>query len=342
MRKNANIKDVAALAGVSVSTVSNVLNGKGRVSDSRRTDIEAIAKQLGYQPAAAARNLRGKRSGILTMAVSTTSSSAQSLVGLDYFVSMIGAATTAAAELGYSLIFSSRELDANPVESQLGFDGFLIVDPIPGDPVVRDASANSIPLVTTGRSRDLPTGSWVDVDVRAGTRELLGHLSENGANSVALLTGPYPTSFGDDVRNVYEEWCRSKEVAPDIILAKSDLSEQAAFEATVERLRRVDQPDSILCTFERLAVGALMAASTVDLRVPDDLLIAACADANVMRNATPPITVLDLQPAEVARHAVNLLVDIIEGRQPESVQIKLPAILRVRKSTASQDIDAAI
>lgn len=325
MRKMANIKDVAAAAGVSVSTVSNVLNGRGRVSADTRAQVAGIAKKMGYHPAAAARNLRGKRSGILTLTVSTVGSTGQSLVGLDYFISIVGAATTTAFELGYSLIFSPR-----PGEQ---VDGVLVIDPVPGDPLIRQALQEGVPLVTTGRSGDVPEGNWVDVDVRAGARELLDHLSSNGAKSVSLLTGPHPTSFGDDVRSVYEDWCRSRDIRADIIMAQSDLSEQAAFDATVDRLDRQVRPDAVLCTFERLAIGALMAVNAAGLRVPDDILITACADSATMRNARPPITVLDLQPAEVARQAVSLLVDLIEGREVGPIQTKLPALLQPRRSS---------
>jgi hypothetical protein len=94
------------------------------------------------------------------------------------------------------------------------------------------------------------------------------------------------------------------------------LTEQDAYAAALKLLDRPDRPDAIYATFDRLAIGVILAARSLGLSVPADLLVAGCTDSDAAKLSRPSLTVLDLNPAEVGRQAVELLIDIIEGREP--------------------------
>src|SRR5690606_24208267 len=108
-RRGINIKEVARAAGVSVTTVSHVLNDKGRLNAETRERVCRIAAELGYRPNSAARNLVGKRTGLLGLALSPGSSATLGLGDLEYFAQLMLGATTAALKHGYALVLTPSD-----------------------------------------------------------------------------------------------------------------------------------------------------------------------------------------------------------------------------------------
>jgi DNA-binding LacI/PurR family transcriptional regulator len=325
------IREVARRAGVSTTTVSHALNGKGRISPETRRHVSEIAEQLGYVPNATARNLAGGRTGLIGLAVAQTGVGNFAVSDYEYFAELISAASVVALDRGYALMLASAA--QGDAWSRTAVDGAIVVDPVADDPLVTRADSVGWPLVTTGRIPGSAHDCWIDNDHRAGTRAMLDHLAERGAERIALLGTPTTTSYAIDSLAAYEEWCAEHGQQPIETVARGDLTEGSGFEGTVKLLRRKRPPDAVHSTMDRLALGALLAAPTQGLSVPRNLLVSGCADSAASRWARPGLTTLELKPSDIGAAAIELLAALIEGREPESRQVFIPTRIMARGST---------
>jgi DNA-binding LacI/PurR family transcriptional regulator len=331
MTRVVGIKDVAERAGVSVTTVSHALNGRGRISPQTRKRVNEIAEQLGYHPNATARNLAGGRSGLIGLAVAQAGEGSFAIADYEYFVELISAASVAALGCGYALMLVSGA----QVESwmQIQIDGAIIVDPVMRDPLIEHMRRTGAPLVTAGRVPGARDGYWVDNDHRAVTRGILDHLAARGARRIALLESLPTTSYALDSHAAYEEWCAERGQPVIATIARGDLTEGAGFEATMKLLRRARPPDAVHSTLDRLALGALLAAQAFGLSVPHDLMVSGCADSEACKWARPGLTAVQQHPSQIGAEAVKLVTALIEGREPERSQVHVPSRIIPRGST---------
>ncbi len=333
MRRPVGIKDVAAAAGVSITTVSHALNGKGRLTDETRARVRETAEQLGYQPSALARGLAGGRTGMLAMTVSSADDFALQVGDLDYFMQVMSAATTAALERGYALTLLPTDSNRQTLDS-LPVDGGIVVDPVLDDPIVGRLNARGVPVVTLGRQPDGPEdAAWVDNDHVGGTREMLDHLAAEGAQRIALLTAQMTSSYVMDALAGYRAWCEDHGAEPLVATVRDTLSESAAYAASMELLESAQPPDAIYGTLDRLALGALLAAEAKGVSVPQDLRVAGCTDSDSSRTARPALTALSLNPEQLADEAVDLLVKLIEHDVLGDRHRVVPSVIIPRRST---------
>lgn len=327
------IKEVASAAGVSVTTVSHALNGKGRLPEATRVRVRRIADQLGYRPNATARNLVVGKTGLLGLAVSQGGGPPFPASDFAYFAQLMMAASTEAIANGYALVLAPADGALDP-SSGIAVDGAIIVDPVKDDPLVARLRAAGITVVTTGRSEDGDAGCWVDNNHIAGARSMLDHLARRGGKRIALMTSPIEISYTLDVEGAYRDWCESRAMEPLVKRTASDLTERAGYDAALELLALDDPPDAIFATYDRLAFGTLMAADAHAVRVPDDLLLATTAtESQAPEQASPSLTTLNLHPEEIGRSAASLLVDLLDEQEPTQRHVLVPHRVIARSST---------
>jgi DNA-binding LacI/PurR family transcriptional regulator len=329
------IREVAAAAGVSVTTVSHSLNGKGRLPERTRQHVREVAERLGYRPNAAARSLAGGKTGLLGLVISQEAGLEFSVSDIAYFGQLMAGATTAAMERGYALALTPPDLDPT-LGGRLPLDGAVVVDPTFGDPTVAALRDAGVPVVTNGRVLDSPAdGAWVDNDYAAGANAMFEHLTRHGARRIALLSSRPLISYLVDTEHAYREWCDAHGSEPLIAYVSGGLTESAGFAAASELLARDSRPDAIYATYDRLGLGALLAADANGIAVPSDLIVAACTDSAACRNASPSLTALNLHAEEIGREAVRLLVDLVEDAPPDgaAAHVRLPTRVVARAST---------
>jgi DNA-binding LacI/PurR family transcriptional regulator len=328
------IKEVARTAGVSVTTVSHALNGKGRLPAETRERVQRIALELGYRPSRTARNLVGGRTGLLGLTVAQTSTLPFALSDFAYFSQVMSAAASAAIERGYALVLTPAPAGTGDWPG-VDLDGAVIVDPIVDDPLVGTLRASGVPVVTTGRvaGEEADAAPWVDNDHAAGTRTVLDHLARRGAQRIALVTSPPVTSYTADSEGAYRAWCAERGAEPLVSYARNDLTEGAGFAAASALLEGPEPADAVYATLDRLALGTLLAAEARGKRVPRDLLVVGCTDSDAARLARPTLTTLNLHADEIGRSAVELLADIVEGRREADATIEIRTRVVARGST---------
>ncbi|MEO8290416.1 MAG: LacI family DNA-binding transcriptional regulator [Gaiellaceae bacterium] len=331
-RQPVAMKEVAEAAGVSVTTVSDALNGKGRLPQTTRDHVRTIANRLGYQPSIVARSLASGKTRNLALTVSTADASTFAFGAVDYFVQLMSSATIKALEHGYSLILSHSDADRDA--SPLPLDGAIVVDPVLDDPALAEFRRQKIPVVTAGRDPASENASFsVDNDHAAGTERMLDHLARAGAQRIALVSGPPVHSYIVDALQAYEGWCVRRKVAPTVSFAGYSLTEAAGYAAASDLLSGPDRPDAIYATLDRLALGVSMAAKTQGLAVPDDLLIAGLSDSRAGRQASPSLTALALDPSEIGKRAVEMLAALVENRPVAEPHVTVATKVIPRAST---------
>lgn len=303
---------MAAAAGVSVTTVSHALSGKGRVDPDTVVRVREAAERLGYSPNAAARNLRRGRSGLIGLLNSVDPGMPIAIADLDHFVRLVNAAAATALGRGYMLVLAPpadpARLDRAPI------DAMVVLDPIAHDPALAYAASRHIPVVSTGRDpiADPATGVWVDNDLVAATTLALDHLSDRGARRIAMVVPPAVHSWGFDMLDAYRAFAARRGQDELVAVVHGTPTETAAAEEIVRLLSGPEPPDALHCVVDRFALGALLAAARLGLSVPGDLLITAGTDSEAMRTSSPPITAVDLRPEAIGAQTVSLLIDAME------------------------------
>ncbi|MGW6461774.1 LacI family DNA-binding transcriptional regulator [Streptomyces sp. NPDC055078] len=330
------MKDVAAAAGVSLTTVSDALNDRGRLPEVTRKRVREVAERLGYQPHRTARSLAKGRSGILMLSVSVPASTPGSAVDIEFFVQLMSAASGAALSRGWALVLAPVT-DGEP-KVPVEFDGAIVVDPRPQDPLLRLADSEGKPVVTVGRDLENPGRPHVDNDHARAVREALDHMRASGAGCPALLASEPDSSYVRDCIDGYRAWCREAGTEPLVVAAEQGgLTEGAGYAAAREFLSRPSRPDAVFTTVDSLALGTNLAAQTLGLRVPEDLQIASLSDSEAARHARPPITAVDLDPGRIGRDAIDLLLRAIEDPgQVASVTVAARLLRRGSTGAASE------
>lgn len=339
MRRPVGIREVAAEAGVSATTVSHALNGKGRLSESTRMRVREAATRLGYRPNSVARNLAGGRTGLIGLAISQTLDGQFAIADFAYYSQLMSAASIAAFDRGYALVLASGAKEA--AWNNLLLDGLIVVDPIHDDPVWSAIRSEGIPLVTTGRVPGKSDGYWIDSDHFVATPAILDYLADGGAQRIALVAAPPVTTYGTDTREAYEGWCRRRGQRPIVVVGSEDLSESAGYDAALKLLRRTRKPDAIFTMLDRMGLGVLIAAQSQGLSVPRDLQVACCTDSEACKLGHPPLTALALHPEEIGREAVKMIAALIEGQEPPNPHVMVPTDIVARNSTRKRALTRA-
>jgi DNA-binding LacI/PurR family transcriptional regulator len=335
--KRTTIHDVARAAGVSTTTVSDALNGRGRLPLSTRERVATVAQQLGYSARASARRLREGRTGQIAIYCPFLGEIAGGLAGEAYYMEL--AFGVAEVALSHELALVLLPPTASPVQLRdLDVDGLIVADPVRDDPGVSAFVGRGIPVVSCGR--DLTPGAahagCVETDDALALSGLLDHLANKGAERIALIAPNRDTAWGDSLATGYEQWCAAHQMLDRRVEVPITPRPEHVERAAHQLLQDRDRPDAIVSAINNGAIGILQVASRLDVSVPQRLMVASCVDGAMMLASVPPVTAIDLQPALMGRQAAELLAGLLNGSLTPGVRQVLPTELRVRASTNPQ------
>lgn len=328
--KRVTLRQLAERAGVSVTTASDSLRGRGRVQAATRQRLIDLADELGYRPNASARSLRRGTANSIGLYLP------DDVITMPYYMDLAQGAAEGAAAGGLALTLIPAWRDVDRIAS-FPIDGLIIVDPVLGDPVLEQLSALRMPVVSCERdlsANDSYAGS-VTIDHAPAIRELLEHLSSRGAQSIAFLVPPGTTSWAVEIRSTYLAWCEEQGAEP---LLRTLLLAASPYDVRREVDSLFDEdihPDAIISAHDGGAIGALMAASERGLSIPNDLLIASGVDSATLQLCSPAITAINLHPRMMGRQAAEMLVHLVLGDQTGETWVKTPTKLEIRESTKS-------
>ena len=350
----AGIEDVARAAGVSVATVSRVVNRNyPYISQATRQKVLDVIEKLHYTPNRLIRSLQAGRTKVIAYASLYPGLFRQDEVQVRTLVGIYGAGRT----FGYDILLPTDPLldnDQPRVENLLDgrCDGVILETP-KGSPVLEILAAHAFPTVVLG-NRYVPQGiGTVCGDIRDGTRQALKYLLDRGHRRIAHLAGP--TQLWDEAQcrlDTYLETLKEAGIPTDrdLILpswgTETWAVDQDQVRQSLDAWLALDQPPTaVFCASDRLALALMEAAAHRALRIPEDLSIIGFDDMPAAGHCRPALTTVNIDQNELAQAAMQMLDALIEKRlgtsnPPDQVEDKplttartLPAQLVIRGST---------
>jgi LacI family transcriptional regulator len=320
-----SIKDVAAHAGVSPGTVSNVLNRPGKVAPATRERVEAAISELGFVRHGSASTLRAGHSRTIGLSVID--------IGNPFFTEVAAGVEDVVSELGYAVILgnsagSQDKEDRNlRVLAEHRVRGVLIT-PSGEDPARLDRlREHGISVVLVDHPAHRPDQCAVAVDDVAGGRAAVAHLLSKGARTVAYVTGPLTIRQCVERREGAKVAMRAAGLDPDDLRARA--GEKAAADLIAEGL-----PEAVFCANDLLALGVLRALLRSGVRVPEEVALMGYDDIDFAAASTVSLSSMRQPTYQLGRIATELLLDECDNPDTHAHQhIMFQPELVAREST---------
>lgn len=279
--RTVTLLDVARAAGVSKSTVSDALQGSGRVAEATRDRVRAVAEELDYRPNSAARRLRRASTGAVGLHLPATATR------LDYYMNLAFGAVERAQEDGLDMVLLAPSGAAGGrIASRV--DGLLVIDPEPGDSAVPGLLDAGVPVVTGERYLGPATGpsGAVVCDNAASLTALLDHVTERGARRPALLAPSGSSAWATALRATAGSWGRAHGVAVTLRTVPFAATPAEAEAATRALLAADPAVDAVICAPDGSAPGVLRAATALGRKVGATSASSSCGTTSATRGSS--------------------------------------------------------
>ncbi|WP_113930606.1 LacI family DNA-binding transcriptional regulator [Bacillus sp. P14.5] len=320
----ATISEVAKRAGVSVATVSRVINNKGYVHEDTRKSVANAIKQLGYKPNSVARSLSQKTSKMICFLIPDITN--------PFFPQLVRAVEDVMYPAGYStILFNSDEQLEHELEYIEGMtskyiDGFIIVS---NTLKWEHLSALNVPVVALDRFIDDRIPS-VAVDNYEGARKALEYMIERGCRNIAHLEGPRHVITSGERKRAYQDVMKENNLP--ITLQQGHYELEKGMVSTMELLESNRSIDAIFAGNDVMAIGALKAAGKLGIKVPEEVSIMGFDGMEWGTTVLPELTTMQQPIYEIGKKAAEMLLARIQGLPLEREHYVLKAALEVRKS----------
>jgi LacI family transcriptional regulator len=327
----ATIKSVADKAGVSIASVSRVINGTAARLDTEERVNKAV-KELGYQTNSAARALKVRKSEQICLSFDDLANPAYGL--------MTRGVGQLLGSTNYRLILSSAFSSIEEIVKHLetmgrGFADGLIISPIYSDPRIADLLTRlKIPVVVVGT---LPAGVHADnvwVDSAAGVTTAVEHLKSTGRKRLGFINGPRATNPGRRRVAAFEKATKAnglKYSSASVIQADA-FSPEAGYSA-VEDHGDLSQFDSMICANDQIAAGLLRYCFEKKIAIPQDLAVVGIDNTDLASFMRPTLTSIDLHAEKRGAIAAQLMLDRLENPDRPPQQVVVEPTLVIREST---------
>lgn len=334
------IHDVAAHAGVSIATVSRVLNGTSPVSEDKRVSVLDAVDTLGYSPNPAARSLLQKRTGGLGVLLPYVSG--------EFFAELLNGLDRAAQNHAYFLVVSTSH--RRPTEFKAAIqamdkrvDGLVIMAPEldAGDAKSILRSETPVAFINTYLDGLATNGCAVEVinfENFAGAYALTQHLLEAGHRRIALIRGPRDAGDARErARGYRTAMAEAGLLDVGALEFEGDYTQAAGYAATNRILEQTPRPTAIMAANDYCAMGVLSALHAAGVAVPDAMAVTGFDGITSARYTVPPLTTVRAPTQELGLQAIDRLVTILHApsRAKALQQSVLPVTLEIRGSTVA-------
>lgn len=306
----AKLRDVAQRAGVSIKTVSRVVNNQGEISEATRQRVLAAIAELRYRPSKVARALVTQRTDTIGLVLSDITN--------PFFPQVARGVLDVAEPRGYNVFLCNSDGDLQRetriLESLLdhGVDGIIIFPTFELEPALRRLAGPERPVVVVNRSYDLPHVSVVMIQTCRGAQLAVEHLIARGHTAIAMLAGQ--TSEVPRLARVrgYREALLAHDlpVREEWIVAGPPVQKRGK-ESTLALLSRYPQITAIFAYNDLLAIGAIEACRELGRRVPEDCAIVGFDDIPLAGAVNPALTTVRVDKYDLGRQCMNLLFEML-------------------------------
>lgn len=331
------IKDVADHLDLSVTTVSRALAGYSDVAETTRVRVSDAARDLGYVPTHAARQLRRKKTETIGLVFPTMGARfsdpffSEFMAGIgdqagrqehDLLVSV--ASEGEAEQATYHRLVHSRRVD-----------GFILVRMRIQDWRIRFLLDEGVPFVAFGRSQTVADFPHVGVDGRAGVQQLVQHIVDIGYQRIAFIGAPQGLTLSRERSQGYKDGLKAAGIPYDEnIIGRGKLTIRSGFDEAEALFNLPRQPDAIIGANDLMALGAMRAAQERGLIVGRDVAIAGFDGTEASEHAHPPLTTVYQPVYDIGQIVCRMLISLIQGEELKNPHPLLEPELIVRQSTS--------
>ncbi|HEX7065983.1 MAG TPA: LacI family DNA-binding transcriptional regulator [Bacillales bacterium] len=328
------IYDVARKAGVSIATVSKVVNHTGRIGEKTKKRVLEVMKELNYYPSVVASALTGKNTYTIGLLVPD--------IANPFFAEIARRVEDRGHELGFNVVMCStdhnEEKEAQYISllKRKSVDGIILASVIQNVEILKALIAENLPVALI--SRDMPelAVDTVLVDDFIGGYTATSHLVKQGHQRIAVLAENLGLASSRERVHGYRKALEEASLIhdEDLVLV-SDFSVEAGRSLTGELLDLPDRPTAVFACNDLLAIGAIQAARERNLKIPDDLSVVGFDNTILATTTDPPLTTVAQPIQEMGRKVMDLLIEEIEGKSRTKQRVVLMPELAVRQSTKS-------
>jgi LacI family transcriptional regulator len=336
-RKRVTIRDVAEHAGVSIATVSHVINKTRTVSEELQQRVQQVMDELGYRPNAIARGLRTSKTQTIGLIVPNNAN--------PFYAEIAHGVEVVCFSAGYSVVLcnSDRDIEKEITYSELLLnkraDGIIFAGAWVGDQLdhIRGIVEGGIPVVAVDRFLPGIMADSVVANNIDGGRLATRHLVSLGHSKIACIRGfPENTPNAERVKGYLEILSESGIEIVDDYVRKADFQVEGGYQAAKELLDSSDRPTSIFACNDLMAIGAMRGALDLNLQVPEDISIVGFDNLPLTRFLEIPLTTIDHKMLELGSVSANLLLDRMNNPDSDPVREVIDVDLIVRSSTATK------
>ncbi len=333
----ATIVDVARAAGVSISTVSRVLNANTQVDPRMAAKVIRAAQDLKYQPSRVARSLRLRHNRVWAMVISDIRTG-------PFFADLVRGVEDVAYESGYSMFLCNA--DEDPLK-EAAYLSLAVAENVAGVILTPSGSETDLSLLMSAgihvvladrRLRD-PRADTVVADNVSGAEQAVGHLVSNGYSRIACITGPLSTTTASErflgYRNALSHAGRPLD---DALVRVADFRESGGHLAMQQLLEESHRPDAVFVSNNRMAIGALQAIDESGLTIPGDVGVVGYDDIAWVGLMRTPLTTVSSPAYDLGLESGRLLLSRIEGFTGAPRTVVLSPSLIVGASSAPKAI----
>ncbi len=329
-----SMNDVAKRAGVSIATVSRVLNNNSNVNDATRAKILKAIKELKYQPSRVAKRLRSK--GISSHLVGILVPDIRN----PFYVDVLEGIEEVAYDHNYALIMCNFGQDEKKEKMYLeilqseSIDGLIAAPASEDDPLLRKMVKEGLPVVCVDRGLNGVKVDVVLVNNERGAYNAVDHLVKSGYKRIAFIAGlsTIPTSRWRE--KGYREALQANHIPIDEELIKfGDSSHESGVKHCSQLLKMTHPPDAIFAGNNLITLGVLETIHKMGRKVPEEVAVVGFDDMYWSNSLNPPLTAVRQPAHEIGRRAGELLLQRINDKERPHIQMILETELIVRKST---------
>ncbi|MCI0622172.1 MAG: LacI family transcriptional regulator [Acidobacteria bacterium] len=326
------MKDVAERAGVSVTTVSHVLNKTRFVAPETEARIHAVIRELNYYKNAHARRLACGQSDLFGLIISE--------IANPFFPEIIKGFQSAAWEKGFDMLLLNTEYDPKRLESAVRqmieseVRGVAVMTSAFNDAATKELTLYGLGVVFYNCGPPQKLVSNIKLDYSKGISQAISYITGLGHQRIAVIGGPRKNRVAATLQNAIVEALLRRNIQPWHIL-ESDYKVDGGVSAVATLLKRSVLPTAIFCGNDLIAMGAMSALEDCGIRVPDDVSVIGFDDIFFARLARPPLTTIHIPRDQLGKLAFEALDKLARSKRPKGIEYLIETSFVIRKSTAA-------
>ncbi len=338
LKKKVTIRDVAKDAGVSLRTVTNVINKWPYVTDQTREKVQRSIDALGYRPSRLASSLVTGRTNTIGVMIPDITN--------PFFGQVVRGCEDVLYAADYSIFLCNTSEDPKKQSSYLdilvdrGVDGLLIFGARSSQDEHAGVVHDEIPVVVEDSPVQNQNTTMIEIDNIGGAQMAVAHLIAHGHTRIAHLGGPIQRQAADHRLLGYRQAIESAGIPYDkSLVMRCSPSIRGGLQSALELLP-AKKPSALFCYNDLMAIGAMVACRQLGLKIPKDLAIIGFDDIAIASLIEPALTTVRVRQYEMGRLASDLLLERLSGKENVQNQVKFPVELIVRNSCGTRRLSA--